>query len=245
MSRIFTLDDLRTLMIKAVGVDESVDLNRDDIIDEEFLEMGYDSLAILEVASRIGQGYGVTIPDSDVELLTTPRHVIDYVNNLLGADAPEPGTSTENTVVIAAPFDLVWDMTNDVTGWPELFSEYSKVEVVERDGNRVRIHLYTHPDETGRVWDWVSDRVTDRESRSVRAERVSLGPFEYMRIFWDYEPVAGDQVRMRWHQEFHLKAEAPVSDEFMAERINRNSAEQMTRIKGLVEDQARAARQHA
>ncbi|MCO8306936.1 polyketide cyclase, partial [Streptomyces sp. RKCA-744] len=31
---------------------------------------------------------------------------------------------TDNEVMIKAPFDLVWDMTNDLENWPQLFSEY-------------------------------------------------------------------------------------------------------------------------
>jgi aromatase len=42
---------------------------------------------------------------------------------------------TENSVVIKAPLDLVWSRTNDVAGWPELFTEYAKAEILaEEDG---------------------------------------------------------------------------------------------------------------
>ena len=34
---------------------------------------------------------------------------------------------TENEITIAAPLDLVWDMTNDLESWPQLFSEYASV----------------------------------------------------------------------------------------------------------------------
>ena len=32
---------------------------------------------------------------------------------------------TENEITIAAPLDLVWEMTNDLENWPRLFSEYA------------------------------------------------------------------------------------------------------------------------
>jgi aromatase len=263
MSNTFTLGDLRNLMLAAVGADENTDLEREDVLDTPFTDLGYDSLAILEVASQIGLRYEIEVPDADVERLTTPRETIDYVNGRLAGTAAAPaagvpaaevpaaeapvaageitgGKVTENVVEIDAPFDLVWDVTNNVPGWPELFSEYAKVEIIEQDGNRLKFRLHTRPDETGRAWDWVSERVTDRESRSVQAKRVSPGPFEYMKIFWSYEPLADDRVRMRWVQHFHLRPEAPVDDAFMAERINRNSATEMSRIKEIIEERVRA-----
>ena len=36
----------------------------------------------------------------------------------------------ENTIHIDAPIKLVWDMTNDVESWPNLFTEYAKAGIV-------------------------------------------------------------------------------------------------------------------
>jgi aromatase len=149
------------------------------------------------------------------------------------------GCRTEHAVVIDAPLDLVWDMTNDIAAWPELFSEYAKVEVLADDGVTALFRLHTHPNEHGRVWSWVSERVRDRAALRVRAKRVEKGHFEYMHIFWEYRQVPGG-VEMRWRQEFHLKDTAPVDDSFMARRISTGSVEQMERIKGRVEAAARA-----
>jgi aromatase len=146
---------------------------------------------------------------------------------------------TENEIVIDAPMDLVWKMTNDVPGWPELFSEYAGAEVLAREGETIRFRLTMHPDEEGRVWSWVSERTPDPAARTVSAHRVETGPFEYMRIHWDYAEVPGG-VRMRWVQDFAMKPSAPVDDAGMTARINRNSAVQLGRIKSLVE--AAAAR---
>ena len=146
--------------------------------------------------------------------------------------------STSNAVVIAAPLDLVWDMTNDVENWPELFSEYASAEILERDGDRVVFRLTMHPDEQGQVWSWVSERVTDPVGRTVRARRIETGPFAHMHIEWDYTEVPGG-VRMEWRQDFAMKPEAPVDDAWMTDNINRNSVAQMDLIRRRVE--ARAA----
>jgi aromatase len=145
---------------------------------------------------------------------------------------------TDNSIVIAAPMDLVWDMTNDVASWPQLFSEYASAQILERDGGTVRFRLTMHPDEQGRVWSWVSERTCDARSRTVRAHRVETGPFEFMNIFWEYTLVGPDRVEMRWVQDFQMKPGAPADDETMARHINANSLVQMERIKGLVEQAA-------
>jgi aromatase len=147
---------------------------------------------------------------------------------------------TEASVLIDAPFQLVWEMTNDVDNWTGLFTEYAESEVIERDGNKVKFRLALHPDENGKVWSWVSQRVFDVEKREVHAERVETGPFEYMHIYWKYTEEDGG-VRMTWKQDFHMKPAAPVDDEGMTNRINTNTPVQMKVIKDKVEAVARAA----
>ncbi|WP_216215928.1 acyl carrier protein [Amycolatopsis aidingensis] len=82
----FTEHDLRRLIRISVGVDDSVDLDS-DILDVPFTELGYDSLAVLEVAGRIEKEFPVSIPDDDVADLETPRKTIDYVNSKLASTA--------------------------------------------------------------------------------------------------------------------------------------------------------------
>ncbi|MEQ4723354.1 MULTISPECIES: SRPBCC family protein [unclassified Nonomuraea] len=151
---------------------------------------------------------------------------------------------TDNAIVIEAPMDLVWEMTNDVASWPQLFSEYAAAEILERDGETITFRLTMHPDEDGTVWSWVSQRTPDPVKREVRAHRVETGPFEYMNIFWEYREVP-EGVRMRWVQDFHMKPQAPADDDGMTAYLNHNTAIQMNRIKGLVEKAAAAAPQGA
>lgn len=144
---------------------------------------------------------------------------------------------TENEITIAAPVDLVWDMTNDVAGWPRLFSEYASAEILSREGNKVTFRLTMHPDANGTVWSWVSERETDRDSLTVRARRVETGPFDHMDILWRYEKVP-QGTRMVWTQDFAMKPEAPVDDVWMTDNINRNSKVQLALIRDRIEKAA-------
>ncbi|MFD7324172.1 SRPBCC family protein [Streptomyces sp. NPDC059875] len=148
---------------------------------------------------------------------------------------------TDNSITIDAPLDLVWDMTNDIENWPRLFSEYASLEVLSREGDSTTFRLTMHPDEAGKVWSWVSERTMDREKRTVLARRVETGPFAHMNIRWEYEetPVG---VHMRWVQDFAMKPDAPVDDDWMTDNINRNSRTQMALIRDRIEQVAREGR---
>ncbi len=141
---------------------------------------------------------------------------------------------TDNSVVIYAPLDVVWDITNDVACWPWLFSEYASAEIIDKADRYVRFRLTTRPDAENRSWSWVSERHLDPATHTVTARRVEPGPFEYMAITWRYRAVDGG-VHLRWTQDFHLKADAPIDDAAMTERINHNTPREMARIKRLIE----------
>ena len=147
---------------------------------------------------------------------------------------------TDNEIVIDAPMELVWDMTNDIESWPSLFSEYSVAEIIERRGDSVRFRLALHPDENGKVWDWVSERTPDPVSRTVRSARVETGVFKYMSLFWEYTQ-EDDGVRMRWVQDFEMRPQAPIDDDAMRDRLDRNTGVQMRLIRDKVEAAAKAA----
>ena len=141
---------------------------------------------------------------------------------------------TDNSIVINAPLELVWEMTNDVANWPNLFTEYAQAEIMEREGDRVLFRLSMHPDENGTVWSWVSERTADPATHTVKAHRVETGPFAYMQIQWFYEAVEGG-THMRWVQDFEMKPSAPVDDAAMQRNINTNTPIQMGVIKEKVE----------
>jgi aromatase len=151
--------------------------------------------------------------------------------------AADPVGHVDNSILIRAGLDLVWDVTNEIERWPELFTEYASAQVIARTGDTVRFRLAMHPDQNGTVWSWVSERVMDRENRRVLARRVEPGPFEFMNIEWTYTP-EGDGTRMRWVQDFRMRPDAPIDTAAMAERINANTAIQMDVIRRKVEQLA-------
>jgi aromatase len=142
---------------------------------------------------------------------------------------------TDNSIVINAPLETVWQITNDVERWPSLFSEYASADIMERNGETVVFRLTTHPDENGKIWSWVSERTTDPARHSVKAHRIETGPFQFMNIEWYYEEGEGG-TRMRWVQEFTMKPGAPLNDAQAEVYLNTNTQKQMALIKQRIEE---------
>jgi act minimal PKS acyl carrier protein len=85
-----TLNDLREIMRRCAGVDDEVDLDG-AIEDTNFTDLGYDSLAVMEIHARIQQDYGVSIPEDLQADLATPAATVEFVNEQLGQPAPVSG----------------------------------------------------------------------------------------------------------------------------------------------------------
>jgi aromatase len=145
---------------------------------------------------------------------------------------------TDNSIVISAPLDVVWRLTNDIENWPNLFTEYAKAEILEQvDDHTVNFRLTMHPDSQGNQWSWISQRSWDEATHTTKSHRIETGWFEYMHINWYYEPADGG-TNMRWVQDFTMKPDAPFKDEQMEANMNKSTKVQMQVIKERVEAQA-------
>jgi act minimal PKS acyl carrier protein len=76
---VIELEDLTRLLRECAGEEEGVDLDG-DVLDVSFIELGYDSLALLQVTGRIQREYGVEVPDDAVADAETPRALLELVN---------------------------------------------------------------------------------------------------------------------------------------------------------------------
>jgi act minimal PKS acyl carrier protein len=77
-----TIDSLKRILRDDVGVPEGADLDG-EILDVSFANLGYDSLAMLQIILAIQQRYGVSLPDEAMGEMKTPQAAINYVNGLL------------------------------------------------------------------------------------------------------------------------------------------------------------------
>lgn len=79
---VLTLADLTRILRECAGHDERMDLG-EGILDLPFIDLGYDSLALLEAACRIEREFGIELSDDLVAVAGSPRVLIDMVNQPL------------------------------------------------------------------------------------------------------------------------------------------------------------------
>lgn len=143
---------------------------------------------------------------------------------------------TDNEIVIDAPVDVVWEEANDLAQWPLLYDgEYEQAEILDGPPDRVVFRLTMKPQEDGRRYSWVSERVPDVASGLVIARRIETGPFLYMHIVHAYSAASDGSTRMRWIQDFEMRPGAPFTDEQMAARINSGSEHNLRTHKQVIE----------
>jgi multifunctional cyclase/dehydratase/O-methyltransferase len=83
----------------------------EDVIDILFGNLGYDSVALLEVVSQIKHQYGIDLSDDTVAAARTPRQVIEEVNRVIERTSEEVVDVTEVQETSASGF-----LPNDLYG---------------------------------------------------------------------------------------------------------------------------------
>ncbi|MDB1089579.1 acyl carrier protein [Streptomyces sp. ACA25] len=81
-----TLTDLTRMLRESAGEEEGIDLDG-DVLDTPFIELGYDSLALLQVIGQVQRDYALQIPDDAVVDAETPRALLDVINSSAGEPA--------------------------------------------------------------------------------------------------------------------------------------------------------------
>jgi len=146
---------------------------------------------------------------------------------------------TRNAITINAPYSLVFDISNTIERWTELFGkEYVKAEVLERKGNEITFRLTDDENKS-----WVSKRWLFKELKFAYACRHEpMFPFKYMKIVWLYNETP-DGVQMVWMQDFELD---PKFTKFSAEQIegfiNAHSKDNLKIFKDVIEAEATAGK---
>lgn len=169
---------------------------------------------------------------------------------------------TCNSIIINAPYELIFDISNDIPRWRELFgTEYKKAEVVKKEGNKITFKLTDDEDKS-----WQSWRLLFKDKYFAYAEREEPKfAFKYMKIIWLYTPKPegmalataqrrapaspirpGDggqttsfcPVELTWIQHFEMDAKAKFNDEQVEGFINKHSQENLKIFKEVIEKEA-------
>lgn len=141
---------------------------------------------------------------------------------------------TVNSIIINAPYDRIFDISNDITRWTELFGdEYKEAKIVKHENNKITFQL---TDNEGNSWQ--SWRVLDKVNHFAVAHKIAPQfPFKYMRIIWLYEELP-EGVLMTWIQDFTMDAKAKFNDAQVEGFINKHSQDNLKIFKSVIEREA-------
>ena len=76
---VLTMEGLKDIMREAAGEDDSGQAGR-DITDTSFIDLGFDSLALLETVALIKRKHGVALADDELTELKTPGDLLGRIN---------------------------------------------------------------------------------------------------------------------------------------------------------------------
>ena len=142
---------------------------------------------------------------------------------------------TANSIIINAPYSKVFDISNDISRWKELFDEYSASDVLAVEGNKITFQL-TNKDGNS----WKSSRLLFKEDKFAYACRIEpMFPFQYMKIIWLYREIEAG-VEMTWVQDFTMDVKAKYTDSQVEELINKHSQDNLKIFKQIIEKEANA-----
>ncbi len=144
---------------------------------------------------------------------------------------------TCNSIIINAPYELIFDISNDIPRWTELFGgEYQKAEVVKIEANKIIFRL---TDDEGKSWQ--SWKLLFKDKYFTYAEREEPKfPFKYMKIIWLYtlKPTGAE---LTWIQHFEMDDKAKFNDTQVEGFINTHSKDNLKIFKQVIEKEAKTA----
>jgi len=138
---------------------------------------------------------------------------------------------TVNSIIIEAPYEKVFDISNDIPRWTELFGgEYTGAEIINREGNKITFRL---TDDEGKSW--ISRRLLMKEQGFAYAERQEpMFPFKYMKIIWLYTRKP-QGIELSWIQHFEMDPSAKFGDSQVEGFINTHSKDNLRIFKRVIE----------
>ena len=129
--------------------------------------------------------------------------------------------NTSSSIVIRAPKQLIFDVTSDLSRWPELLPHYRTITYLQRGSDRHIVKMAASRD--GIPISWVSEQIIDRERLEIRFRHLRAFT-KGMAVVWTFdEQPGGTLVRIVHDLKFRAPALSwlaePIIGEFFIDNI--------------------------
>ncbi|MFI9507900.1 SRPBCC family protein [Nocardia sp. NPDC052566] len=137
------------------------------------------------------------------------------------------------SVIVDAPVDLVYEVSNRIDQWPEMIPEYLKAEILRREGRKIWFRL-TNADNAS----WVSWRMLYPPLIAYAERYEPLAPFTFNHLTWVYQPLPGYRSQMTWDMCFELIEEHRGEEAQWRERMAEHTAANQEAMREYIESLA-------
>ncbi|WP_404900523.1 hypothetical protein PV791_05670 [Priestia filamentosa] len=139
-----------------------------------------------------------------------------------------------NSIVIREDIEKVFNITNDISKWNELFSDYhdNKILSIDKEGRFTKIVFELGKGDST----WKSYRLLDHKEYTAIAQRIEpMFPFLYMHLTWYYEHHP-EGTLMTWVQDFELDPDFREPLDKVTEKMDRSTKINQENIKKIIEE---------
>ncbi|GCE28656.1 hypothetical protein KDA_41400 [Dictyobacter alpinus] len=138
------------------------------------------------------------------------------------------------SIFVKADPDQVFEFTNDIPRWTELYTNMSAARVVsfERDGRFAKL-VFELTNKEGHTWQaW---RILDYKDRVAMSRREAPSfPYVFHHLTWRYEPAEGGTL-MTWTDDFEMDPKSPIKNEVSLEPMLEHMGESQANFKKVIE----------
>ena len=118
--------------------------------------------------------------------------------------------NTSSSILIRAPKQRIFEITSDLSHWPDLLPHYRYITYLRRGDDRHIVKMAAS--RSGLPISWVSEQIVDRERLEIRflhLEAFTKG----MAVVWTFdERPEGTLVRIVHDLKFRIRALAPIAE---------------------------------
>lgn len=137
------------------------------------------------------------------------------------------------TVVVNAPLEITFDVSNRIELWPDMMAEYKGAKILSREGRKIWFSLR---DNEGH--EWSSWRMLYRPDFTYAERHEPKAPFKFMHITWTYTALGDSQTEMTWDMSFELPDDKKSQEAQWVEGMSAHTRSNQAAMKAYIEAHA-------